>query len=200
MRNTKDEILSAALNLFAADGYEGISVSMIADKLGITKGALYRHYKSKQDIFEHIIKKMQQQDETQAKSCNLPEGSLADMGDKYLAASPEDIVKFSKAQFIFWTEDSFAANFRKMLTIEQHRSKEMNELYQNYFGTGPLGYVIDLFSSIGVANPELSALELYAPMFFLYTAYDSCMNTAAVKKLANEHFNTISEKLKKERL
>ena len=46
MENTKENILLAALHLFARDGYEAVSVSQIAGELGITKGALYRHYTS----------------------------------------------------------------------------------------------------------------------------------------------------------
>lgn len=52
MRNRKEEILTVALHLFARDGYEAVSVSQIAGELDMTKGALYRHYKSKRDIFE----------------------------------------------------------------------------------------------------------------------------------------------------
>ena len=51
MGNRKEEILIAALNLFARDGYEAASVSQIAGELGMTKGALYRHYKSKKRYF-----------------------------------------------------------------------------------------------------------------------------------------------------
>ena len=47
---TKEDILIVALHLFARDGYEAVSVSQIAGELGMTKGALYRHYKSKRDI------------------------------------------------------------------------------------------------------------------------------------------------------
>ena len=42
--NTKENILQVALTLFARDGYEAVSVSMIAGELGMTKGALYKHY------------------------------------------------------------------------------------------------------------------------------------------------------------
>ena len=45
--NTKEKIMFAALKLFAKDGYEAVSVSAIAGELGITKGALYKHYKNK---------------------------------------------------------------------------------------------------------------------------------------------------------
>ena len=55
--NTKDNILNAALKLFSERGYEGASMSDIADLLGITKAALYKHYKSKQEILDSIIKK-----------------------------------------------------------------------------------------------------------------------------------------------
>ena len=55
MGNRKEEILIVALHLFARDGYEAVSVSQIAGELDMTKGALYRHYKSKRDIFDCIV-------------------------------------------------------------------------------------------------------------------------------------------------
>ena len=61
-KTTKEDILIVALHLFARDGYEAVSVSQIAGELGMTKGALYRHYESKRDIFEHIVKSMEQGD------------------------------------------------------------------------------------------------------------------------------------------
>ena len=62
MGNRKEEILIVALHLFARDGYEAVSVSQIAGELDMTKGALYRHYKSKRDIFDCIVQRMEQQD------------------------------------------------------------------------------------------------------------------------------------------
>lgn len=66
MANRKEEILIVALHLFARDGYEAVSVSQIARALGITKGALYRHFKSKRDIFDCIVQRMEQGDSEQA--------------------------------------------------------------------------------------------------------------------------------------
>ena len=57
MTDTKEQILMTSLKLFAKDGYEAVSVSDIAGKLGITKGALYKHYKNKRDIFDSIIER-----------------------------------------------------------------------------------------------------------------------------------------------
>ena len=52
MNQTKEKIMQTALHLFARDGYEAVSVSAIAGELGMTKGALYKHYKNKRDIFD----------------------------------------------------------------------------------------------------------------------------------------------------
>ena len=41
---TKERILEAAFELFAQSGYSGTSMNDIAKQLGITKGALYKHY------------------------------------------------------------------------------------------------------------------------------------------------------------
>ncbi|WP_337425532.1 helix-turn-helix domain-containing protein [Gallintestinimicrobium sp.] len=56
-KTTKEDILIVALHLFARDGYEAVSVSQIAGELGMTKGALYRHYESKRvrEIFLNIL-------------------------------------------------------------------------------------------------------------------------------------------------
>ena len=56
-KNTKEKILEEALKLFAQSGYMGTSMNDIASKLGVTKAALYKHYKSKQEILDSIIEK-----------------------------------------------------------------------------------------------------------------------------------------------
>lgn len=48
-------ILEAAAKLIAHYGYDKTTVSDIADKAGISKGAVYLHYKSKEDLFEALI-------------------------------------------------------------------------------------------------------------------------------------------------
>lgn len=45
--DTKERIVDVALGLFAQSGYLGTSMSDIAKQLGITKGALYKHYTGK---------------------------------------------------------------------------------------------------------------------------------------------------------
>jgi AcrR family transcriptional regulator len=52
-------ILDTARELFATQGYEAVSIDMIAAAAGLTKGACYHHFASKQDLFEHLIDEVQ---------------------------------------------------------------------------------------------------------------------------------------------
>ena len=71
------------MHLFARDGYEAVSVSQIAGELDMTKGALYRHYKSKRDIFDCIVQRMEQQDGEQAAEYDMPEEEKEKMPEQY---------------------------------------------------------------------------------------------------------------------
>src|SRR5689334_22450826 len=48
--DTRSRVQKVALELFAEQGYEKTSLREIAERLGVTKAALYYHFKSKEDI------------------------------------------------------------------------------------------------------------------------------------------------------
>jgi AcrR family transcriptional regulator len=51
---TRARLLDTALGLFTVHGVEGTSLQMIADALGVTKAAVYYHYKTKDEITEAV--------------------------------------------------------------------------------------------------------------------------------------------------
>lgn len=56
---TINQILTVALNLFIQKGYEQTSIQDIINELGgLTKGAIYHHYKSKEEIFQAVTDHM----------------------------------------------------------------------------------------------------------------------------------------------
>ena len=196
MSNRKEEILIVALHLFARDGYEAVSVSQIAGELDMTKGALYRHYKSKRDIFDCIVQRMEQQDGEQARENEVPEESIEKTPEEYQNVSLDDFVEYSKSMFEYWTVDDFASSFRKMLTIEQFRSEEMQNLYQQYLVSGPTEYVKDLFENMEIKNPEENAVKFYANMFIYYSVYDGAADKAKVKCQFEQMLDKIVEEMK----
>ena len=196
MGNRKEEILIVALHLFARDGYEAVSVSQIAGELDMTKGALYRHYKSKRDIFDCIVHRMEQQDGERTRENEVPEESIEKTPEEYQNVSLDDFVEYSKSMFEYWTEDDFASSFRKMLTIEQFRSEEMQNLYQQYLVSGPAEYVNDLFKNMKIKNPEENAIKFYANMFFYYSMYDGATDKTKAKCQFEQMMGKIVEEMK----
>ena len=59
--NRKEEIVLTTLELAAQKGLASVSMSMIADKIGIKKPSLYKHFKSKDEIVESMYQFLRQQ-------------------------------------------------------------------------------------------------------------------------------------------
>ncbi len=200
---TKEQIIETALELFSQNGFLGTSMSDIASQLKITKGALYKHYESKQQILEQIIERMAKLDLERAKKYEMPETEQKKFAEAYIHIPTEKIRKYSIAQFRHWTEENFSAQFRKMLTLEQFRSKEMSDLYQNYLGTGPLEYMTKIFKKMTKSKPKARqlALEFYGPIFILYSVYDGAEENAkkSVFVQLENHIKNFIERLEKER-
>lgn len=53
--NSKNQILKAALKIFVVNGYSNTKMDDIADEAGFSKGAVYHHFSSKDDLFFSLI-------------------------------------------------------------------------------------------------------------------------------------------------
>ena len=179
MSDTKEKILTTALHLFGREGYEAVSVSAIAGALGMTKGALYKHYKNKRDIFDSIVARMYRLDAERSREYEVPEEKFETDPGAYENVSISGIREYTLSQFVFWAEDSFASDFRRLLTLEQYRSPEMAELYRSCLAAGPVAYMEDIFREMmkkGVLweeDPGQLALEYYGPFCLLLSITDA---------------------------
>lgn len=54
--NTRDHILQVACRLFLQKNYDGVSIQDITKAVGMTKGALYHHFASKEQLFEEVAR------------------------------------------------------------------------------------------------------------------------------------------------
>ncbi len=198
--NTKQKIAETALNLFSQKGYLGTSMNDIARELGITKAALYKHYESKSKILESITKRMRDADFERAEEYEMPQEEPGKCAEAYMHTPTDKIRAYSIAQFRHWTDEGFAASFRKMLTLEQYRDENMAELYHNYLATGPLLYMAEIFKEIAEDKSDAMqlALDFYGPMFLLYSVYDAAPNKQDVIKMLEKHIDLFTEKVKRE--
>lgn len=181
--NTKENILQNALCVFSEKGYEATSVADIAEKLGIGKSALYKHYKSKRDIFESILARMEEL-----------EVGFKETHPYITEDGKPDFAKLEQyvfALFCKWTEDPFCASFRKVLTLEQFTDAEMAGLYRKYLTEGPVFELTETFSSLGGNKTAAMgmAMYLYSPLYLYYSMYDSAENKAVVTRAAKAHIH-----------
>ncbi|MFE4691087.1 TetR/AcrR family transcriptional regulator [Streptomyces sp. NPDC056749] len=87
--NTRQRIQDVALELFAEQGYEKTSLREIAERLQVTKAALYYHFKTKDDILSGIFEDL-----------NRPVEELLEWGreqPRTLETKKEILVRYSKA-------------------------------------------------------------------------------------------------------
>ena len=179
MRKTRELILQTALKLFSQKGFEAVSVRDIAAELELTAPALYVHFKSKQDILEAILRRMEERDAELSGQDGVPQETFADNPNSYDHVSLDNLMAFTLDMFRYWTEDEFAVRFRHLLTIEQFRDKRFADLFQQYLGNGVVQYLEDIFRKNAHGDPHGLAVSFWALFRFLLEQYDVAMTKKA---------------------
>lgn len=54
---TTEQLVTAARKLFATKGFAATSIDDIVNAAGVTRGAMYHHFRSKEDLFEAVFKR-----------------------------------------------------------------------------------------------------------------------------------------------
>jgi AcrR family transcriptional regulator len=78
VRDTKERVLSAALNVFAERGYQAATVEEIADRAGMTKGAVYYWFRDKEDLAADLQAELWMQIATEAQRVLDPDANAID--------------------------------------------------------------------------------------------------------------------------
>lgn len=171
--NTKDKIMLASLELFSKKGFESSSVGDISDALGLSKGALYKHYDGKQGILDAIIDRMADEGADFARTHGLPTETRFISREYYSEPIGEMLRHFALNMFAYWTGDGFAAQFRRMLTVDRFSSGQIAALYRRYLGEDALGYIRQFLEPSFRGQAETMALELYGVLYLFISLSDT---------------------------
>lgn len=83
----RDEVLDAALGLLVQWGYEGMAISMVADRVGVSKATITYHFKSKEDLMvalaEPLLDELDEVVPPRAQPPSWPDG-VQELVDAYL--------------------------------------------------------------------------------------------------------------------
>ena len=161
MENTKGKILDIALKLFPEKGFDGTSMQDIAERLGLTKAALYRHFAGKDALLDALIAELKAYYEA---------GLGATTERLRIPASTEELYRMSMAQIRFTVEDTRIVRVRRFFALSQFRDARIAALAEEYFHAGPERLYTVVFSGmterglLREADASLLAFEYVTPI------------------------------------
>ena len=158
-KDTKERILTAALDMFSQNGYAGTNIRELAASVGLVKSSTYKHFESKEEIWNALLDEM-----------------IAYYGERFgstehlppVPDSLEKLVQMTMRLVDFTVHDEKVIKTRKLLTIEQFRDDRARALATKHFLTGLTEMFTRIFS--GMMDKGLLRRDDPAMVAFAYTA------------------------------
>jgi AcrR family transcriptional regulator len=160
-RKTRQTILDAALDLFAAKGYFGTSLREIAVAVGVRESALYHYFPSKEALFEALI--VAEQEERVERITNLLQAPIGNV-----ATTLEELTAFLLDGFAAPRQEQV---FRMLMTdgvrlAKQGRINLLDRLSAKYLRMRDFMRRLISEGKVRDADPELLAIAFIGPLLF----------------------------------
>ena len=138
-KDTRERILAAALEMFSQNGFAGTNIRELSASLGMGKSSLYRHFESKEAIWNALLDEMiAYYDAHFGSSEHLPP----------VPESLEGLVQMTMQMADFTIHDEKIVMTRKLLSIEQYRDERAKALASKHFLTGLTDMFTQLFAAM----------------------------------------------------
>ena len=158
---TKEKILDAALVRFAENGYKGTNLRDLAAGMGLSKSALYRHYESKEDIWNAVLDRMEAYYVSRFGSPEKTPPVPKNCGELFT---------MTMRMLEFTMHDKRVILTRKLLLTEQFRDDRARQFATLHFLTGTKDIYTKVFSEMmdnGILkkdDPDMLAFAYTAPI------------------------------------
>lgn len=169
--DTKQRIEHCALALFSTRGYAGVSIRQIAARVGIKESSIYKHYASKEEIFNTI----------QAHYLERVQHVFSPVGPQpsaFVGISSQALVQLLKDTFQAFAGDEYLCQCRRLLMISAPSDARIGALYAGSFITQPIAFNTSVFQCIlneaGRTDlcPQAMAYQFYSPVFCILQELD----------------------------
>lgn len=176
--DTKQRILNKALELFAAKGYDSVSVGEIAGAVGIKAPSLYNHFSGKQAIFDAIVESTAAQYEADTGKIDIHVENAARDVPVFAEITAEGLFEKVRQIFEYSLHNQCIRRFRRMMTMEQFRSPELAALYSERYVDRVLAYHAGIFRALMTSgeirpqDPDTLAMMYTAPVLTLIAVCD----------------------------
>ena len=118
-KDTKEKLLEAALEMFSQNGYAGTNIRELSASLGLGKSSLYRHFESKEEVWNDLIDSLESYYEARFGSTdNLPA----------IPESTDGLREMTLRMLDFTVNDKKIIMTRRLLLTEQFRDERAAKL------------------------------------------------------------------------
>jgi len=147
---TKEKILESALKTFSDNGFSGTNIKDIAESVGIVKSALYRHYESKEDVWNAVFDMME----------SYYEEKLSLTNNFYtIPKTTQELYEITMKMVRFTIYDEKIVMARKILLTEQFHDERIKNLATRYFVDDMRNVFTKVFTEM-IANGTIKELDV----------------------------------------
>lgn len=156
--NRKEEIILTALGLAAEKGLAGVSMGMIADKIGIKKPSLYKHFSSKEEIVEAMYQFLREQ--SKAKADIKP----VDYSTLFIGKTAYEVLQGVVCNYINMNHQEQLLDFYKVIYSERSIQPMAarivaEETERMMIATKQLFYAMEIHKLLHFENADMSAVS-----------------------------------------
>lgn len=156
--NRKEEIVLVTLELAAEKGLANVSMSMIADKIGIKKPSLYKHFASKEEIIEAMYEYLRRQAKEKANIKPI------DYSTFFAEKTGYEILQSVVRGYIQMNHQEKMLNFYKVIYSERSLNPMAakivaEETERMIIATKQLFYAMEVHKLLHFTNPDMSAVS-----------------------------------------
>lgn len=146
------------LELAAKKGLAGVSMSMIADKIGIKKPSLYKHFSSKEEIIEAMYQFLREQSKLKA---NI---KTVDYSLLFMDKTAYEVLQSVVQNYIHMTHQEQMLNFYKVIYSERSIQPMAarivaEETERMILATKQLFYAMEIHKMLHFENADMSAVS-----------------------------------------
>ena len=156
--NRKEEIVLITLELAAEKGLANVSMSMIADKIGIKKPSLYKHFASKDELVEAMYEYLRRQAKEKANIKPI------DYSTFFAGKTVYEILQSVVRGYIQMNHQEKMLNFYKVIYSERSLNPMAakivaEETDKMIIATKQLFYAMEVHKLLHFTNPDMSAVS-----------------------------------------
>jgi AcrR family transcriptional regulator len=175
-RDTRAALLEAALDLFARHGYAGTSIRAIARAVGLSESVIYKHFASKQALFDEVLYQagagllVDQLAGIDPRLADDPPAFLRAVADRLLAEWDEPRARLQTSVFVHAIGDSHA----RVIAAAEQVQRELARLFDAWTRSGRI--------PAGRGSPQQLAWELFGGSAFVQLLYLHADATPATRR------------------